>query len=243
MRAAERLALAFPFAACVAEWVEPGVPALAVFAAVVAMGAWRGAFGLGALGIGLAVLAAPLAVPNHLVVAGWLALLVALRGGRDPAAARALYGVLMGLATVQKLLSPDFGSFVGFLGLTGGLVRPLWGLEAWARLFEGNHALVDGVPLGEAVVLRGPASTGAWSVAVAWGIVAVEAALTGLAVRGGRAFLGLAAAFVVALPVVREEPVFAAVLAGSTALCAPEGRWRSGLLGVGVVWALVSYSS
>jgi hypothetical protein len=244
VRAAERLACAAPFGACAAEWVEPGAPAVAVFAAVVAAGAWRGAFALGALCIGGVVVVAPLAVPNHWVVAGWLALLLALREGRDPAAARALYGVVMALATVQKLLSPHFidGSFIGLLGLTGGLLRPLWAFEAWARLFDANAALIAEAPLGHPVTLRGPQTTWAWSLMVSWGILAIEGALAGMAVRGGRVFLALAASFVVALPVVRDEPVFASVLAALTALCAPTGRWRFGLLAVSVGWAVLALS-
>lgn len=242
MRAAERLACAVPFAACAAEWAPRGAPAWGVFGATALLCAAPGGFAAAAAVAAGAALYAPLAAPNHLVVAGWLAGSLAIGQGRDPPSARALYAAIMGLATAQKLLSPDFvdGSFPSFLALTGGLLRPLWFSEAWASLFLANQAAVEAAPLGAVVVLRGPAGTAWWGLAAAWAVIGVEAALAVLAARGGPWFLGLASAFVVALPVVRDEPVFTSVLAVVTALCTSDPRPRAALYGVASVAAVLS---
>ena len=85
-----------------------------------------------ALALGAIAAAAPLDRANHHYVLMYACAMLALCGARASEAtrqsARWLFVVVMGVATVQKLLSPTMrdGSFLAALISTGGLLQPLW---------------------------------------------------------------------------------------------------------------------
>jgi len=231
LRWPERVAVGVPLGACAAEWGEGPWGSVGLFAITVGLAAIPRGFGAIAIWVLVGFLSHPLAFANHHVVAGWLCLSLALADD-DPGARRSLYAAMMGMATLQKLLSPSFvsGAFVGWMGLTGEWLRPVWTLNpGWRETVALNEARVAAAGL-DPVVLVAPPGTTAWALGFAWTVLVVEGLLVALALRGHRAFLPLAALFVGVLPLVRYEPVFAAVLAALTALCAPRGRARWALL-------------
>lgn len=101
-----------------------------------------------AIGLAMGIVERPLDVPNHHWMMTYLssAISLCMLGCRDQATqveslsfnARALLIVLMGFATVQKLLSPDFldGSYIGFELARGGFGGPL------LKLVPETHAIV-----------------------------------------------------------------------------------------------------
>ena len=160
----------------------------------------------------------PLGCANHHFVLLYVVLMWGLTGS-DRTAARWLYAALMGAATLQKLAVPAFrdGSFVAYLIATGGLPQGLF--ELWTPLgVEQNRAALDVATASGAQGLSGPPGLAWLGLGGAWGILAVEALLTGLCVAAHRAFGPLAVTFVVLLPLVRFELVFACILAALTTL-------------------------
>ncbi len=233
MSTAERSGVAtgllwMPFLAYVEELGGFGWPALLLLLLAPGL-AWlgRAAWVVATLALLAGVGFDPLGVPNHHFVLLYLSILLALNGP-DRVAARWLYAALMLFATLQKVASPSFrdGSFMAWLTVDGGLCEgplTLLGLEPW---FAHNRALITERPL-ETHVLAGPLQgLWLWGLVVSWGIIAVEAVLSGLATRGGRGFAGLSIAFVVLLPFVRTELVFTSTLAVLTGIALSGGARR-----------------
>lgn len=238
-----RAAAALPVGACAGEWLD-GPWRLVAFLAVLGVAALPRGFALLAATVAVAFAAAPLSLANHHVVAGWYCLSWALVGD-DPAARRSLYAAMMGMATLQKLLSSAFwtGSFVGWMGLTGEWARPLWrAVPPVARMVGINEGRLVAAEL-EPVVLVAPPGTATAALGFTWLILVVETALTWGAWRGHRGFVPLATAFVVLLPLVRDEWVFASLLAALTAFCSEAPRVRGALLVGSACYAMVGLAT
>jgi hypothetical protein len=175
-----------------------------------------------ALPVGVALLVTiwidPLARPNHHFVLLYLIVLWGLNGP-DRHAARWLYVALMAVATLQKLAVPAFrdGSFIAWLLSTGRLPQLLF--ELWTpEAVEMNRIAVDAATPHIAQGLLGPPGLAWWGRFGAWGILLVEGALAALGASAHRWFGPLAVLFVVLLPVMRFEFVFACILSALTAL-------------------------
>lgn len=135
--------------------------ALLIVALYIVAGAWRGmprVFWGGLILFQVAALVlSPLDQANHHFVLTYAMMILALSVsqpaplGLVSKSARGLFVVVMGMATIQKLLSATFrdGSFMAYLLATGGLGRGLWGglfqahdvtshnsqrVERWAQL-------------------------------------------------------------------------------------------------------------
>jgi hypothetical protein len=196
----------------------------------------------------------PAGLPNHHFLLAYIAGAVLLNGPSVAEAARWLYVALMFFAALQKVLSPTFvdGSFLAWMMLDGGLFGPILGwVPGWDEVTALNRQIVaaSGYPptLPERV-LYGPVWLALAGRLFAWSVVAVELALCLLAAGWPRstAFHVLGTGFVLLLPVVRPEWIFAAALALLTGLACrdQEPAWRRLSMAATVamtVWAMISY--
>ncbi|MBX2801121.1 MAG: hypothetical protein KTR31_25800 [Myxococcales bacterium] len=185
--------------------------------------------------LGAALVLDPLGAANHHWMLTWMALLLALRGHRSSLGPRALYATMMGLAVIHKLRSQSYldGSMLAWLLVEGGLFP--WAMEPLGLqwMVERNLAVV---PPGPAH-LAGPVQLAVLGKLLAWTLLAWEAVLVALA--PSRWFPPVALLFVVLLPFVRAEWVFASTVAVLTGLgCI--GRWRQAALAWGVCCAVAS---
>jgi hypothetical protein len=242
MQGAERAAVLTPFLAYGLIWLDLGAVGVLGLLAAPLLARWmKGA--LVAIGGLLLVGAAayPLAVPNHHFVLGYLAVLLVLNGP-DQRASRWLYAALMGMAALQKALSPAYadGSYMAWLTLDGGLVAPIMGwIPGWEAIAGANQELVRASAHPASLPVRtlvGPAAgLPVFGLVASWVVIGVEALLAALVLARSRAFAGWAVAFVVLLPLVRPEYIFASTLSAPTGLALPPARWRQ----VCLAWAVV----
>jgi hypothetical protein len=186
----------------------------------------------------------PLLAANHHWVLVYAATAAALVGPTRPDLRRAASGLIalvMGFATLQKLITPGFmdGRFMAFMWATGELARPLLAANPVVDLALTENAAAweamrrAGEPSAQ-VTLRWPLmSLAAWGRATAALTVLAEGALAVLAARPGRgARLPVALVlFVVPLGLLRPEWTFAATLCALGGLASPPAaRWSRRLL-------------
>jgi hypothetical protein len=184
----------------------------------------------------------PLFVPNHHFLMTYVALAFCLAGATEDRArvlagnARWILAGVMALAAAQKLLSPDYPGYVGFMIATGGFAEPALGRGAAAAGALADNAaqaarfLASTPAAGAGQPLRVPAGFGGYARAAAAGIIAIEAALAALAVlRPDRALFHVPyLAFLAVLGFIRSELLFLGTLAmlGVLISCARPSRWR-----------------
>ena len=207
-------------------------------------------FGLAA-GFAMVVALAPDNAGNHHFLAGYLGLATGLVVGGQGAGwqaqwacnARWLLVGVMGFATLQKLLSPEYlrGEFWAYflsLGMAGKLVfaTGLWdgAVEVFRENRNGLAVFVAGDPaVGGEVVLAEPFPYFRTVVmGLTWVVVVIEAMIA-VAFASGRAGARwphyLLIGFVGALILVRPEVEFAAILLALGAIVAVHGRAPSAL--------------
>jgi hypothetical protein len=184
--------------------------------------------------LGAEIIATTWQAPNHLFVLLYMALIATIHHDA-PAdtsrAARALFVVIMGMATLQKLISPRYmsGEYFLYMTLRGALARYA------AHHRDALAAWLSTYPDAPLPITRSPAPLMAARL-LAWSAVAAEAALTALAWRARDAHtqrhLAIAALlFLPALILIRPELLFAATLAALTRWCVHDqpGRLRTAL--------------
>ncbi|MEL6444721.1 MAG: hypothetical protein AAF089_11605 [Bacteroidota bacterium] len=210
--------------------------------------------------LAMGLVARPLDMPNHHWMVTYLAAVISIATlwTRDPAAqvealrasARWLLVVLMGFATVQKLLSPDFmdGSYIGFELIRGGFAGPVLELiPAIGSVIGPNAEAVQHfheTPPADlaAITLASPFPGFATA---AYTITALTLLMEAWLCLGMWAFpkrrithLSLIL-FIVTLAVIRQEVTFISVVCVVGLLaCTPEQRWlRWTYIGLAVVTA------
>jgi hypothetical protein len=233
---------------------------LLLAAAIARLGTSAWLWGALALLCGAGLLRAPLLAANHHYLATYLALALTLSAldRRDAAAAvaanaRWIFVGIMGLAALQKLLSPSYrdGSFLGLMITKGAFFEPLLlHVDAAASLLGRNAAqvarfLADAPAPGVALALDPPPYLGALARGGSLLIVLIEGALAlGAALRPRAGWLHAALlAFFVALALMRQELVFLSLLIALAVamLAGAPSRWRWAYLAllIGVApWAL-----
>lgn len=195
--------------------------------------------------LGAEIIATTWQAPNHLFVLLYMALIATIHHDA-PAdtsrAARALFVVIMGMATLQKLISPRYmsGEYFLYMTLRGALAQPLVDLSPPLARYAAHHrdalaAWLSTYPDAPLPITRSPAPLMAARL-LAWSAVAAEAALTALAWRARDAHtqrrLAIAALlFLPALILIRPELLFAATLAALTRWCVHDhpGRLHAAL--------------
>lgn len=189
-----------------------------------------------AASVGAAILFSPLSAANHHHLLLYMTAAIALTWSEDREhwavdigrASRGLMVGVMGVATLQKLLSPDFmdGSFLTFLLLDGGLGEVFWEhIPALQGAISDAHKFflwfADPIDPRRATARAVPARlmpAGTFAVALAWLVVLGEgviAALFALGAKFDRAELAAHVAlllFGAGLLFVRAEHVFLTTL-------------------------------
>lgn len=220
---------------------DPMQPLLYGAAALIVIGVLRGwvlraLFWAALLALGVLVLALdPLEQANHHGLLLYIKLCVLICATHQGVAlaylsrsARGLFLVVMGMATLQKFLSPTFrdGSFMGYLWATGGFAQPVLArINPARRVSAQNLLMIDEMMLKPPPLLRRlfwpwPISLELWGLAWAWATLAVELALVCLVWRwpGRRATHVALCAFLVCLGPLRQELVFLSLVAWLGAL-------------------------
>jgi hypothetical protein len=185
----------------------------------------------------------PLFLPNHHFLIFYVALMLALAGTdpRRPAAitarnAQLVLAAVMGLAAVQKLLSPSYVDYMGYMMATGGFGEPLLvRIDSLASAVGRNSAeaarfLATPPAASAALQLRVPGSFRLVAAVAAALVVALEGylALMALARPASRGFhLGLLG-FLALLGFIRSELVFLCALAALGLLLSSDrpSPWR-----------------
>ncbi len=180
-------------------------------------------WGLLAIMLGALAASAPLDRANHHYVLMYACAMLALCDVRASEAtrqsARWLFVVVMGVATVQKLLSATMrdGSFLAALISTGGLLQPLWsGLwhgEVAALMRENAHRLESLralAPEQQVAMLWPYGALRLWGQAASVLTIGAEAALTVWVAARPRSVWthGALLAFIGGLLLVRQELIF-----------------------------------
>lgn len=207
--------------------------------------------------IGGAVLVSrPLFLPNHHYLMTYLALALTLTGlDRRPLhapievseGARTILAAVMACAVTQKLLSPTYVDFVGYVMATGGFAEPvLMQLDTVASAVGRNSAeaaqfFAQAPDPVAAIALRIPAGFGFMAAAWAGFIVVIEAYLAIMAlVRPASPLFHLPfVTFLAVLGVIRRELIFASALCALGLLMTSHRptRWHRAYL---VVFAVVA---
>jgi hypothetical protein len=189
------------------------------------------------------VVTRPLFLPNHHFLIFYVALMLALAGTdpQRPAAitarnAQLILAAVMGLATVQKLLSPSYVDYMGYMMATGGFGEPLLvRIDSLASIVGRNSAeaarfLATPPAASAALQLRVPGSFRWVAAGAAVLVVALEAylALMALVRPTSRAFHFGLLGFLGLLGFIRGELVFLCALAALGLLLSSDrpSLWR-----------------
>ncbi len=221
-----------------------------------------------AASVSAAILLSPLSAANHHYLLFYLTAAIALTWSEDQEqwstdlgrASRGLMVGVMGIATLQKLLSPDFmdGSFLTFLLLDGGLGEVFWqripALEAAISSAQDLFTrFADPIDPRRAAARAAPARLmvmGTFGVMLTWLVVLGEGAIAllfGLGARFKKADIAAHVAllcFGAGLLFMRAEHVFLTTLLWSgAAMClgreTPKLLWKV-YVGLGSIAALVA---